>query len=88
MSALRTTTGVRRIPVMMVVSNLARATGDMPVLLSLKDLETILHELGHAMHTIFGATDLFSFSQEQAQHGIFLKPHRNFLKNGDLKKRY
>lgn len=82
LSALKTVTGVRRVPVMIVVSNFPRAIEGAPVLLSLNDLETLLHELGHAVHTILGATDLYSFSGTSTTRDFSEAPSQLFKEWG------
>jgi peptidyl-dipeptidase Dcp len=39
-------------PVVVNVCNFSRPTGDTPALLSIEEVETLFHELGHALHSI------------------------------------
>jgi peptidyl-dipeptidase Dcp len=39
-------------PVVLNVGNFTRAVGDMPALLSLEQVHTLFHELGHGLHTL------------------------------------
>jgi len=40
----------------MVVTNFPKPKGDRPALMTMKDVETLYHELGHAFHDIIGRT--------------------------------
>jgi peptidyl-dipeptidase Dcp len=40
-------------PVVYNVGNLAKPSGDQPALLSMDDVETLYHEFGHALHSLF-----------------------------------
>jgi peptidyl-dipeptidase Dcp len=40
-------------PVVVNVCNFSRPTGDAPALLSLDEVETLFHEFGHALHSLF-----------------------------------
>ena len=40
-------------PVVTVVANLTRPTGDTPALLSLEEVTTLYHEFGHALDNLF-----------------------------------
>ncbi|TNE74091.1 M3 family peptidase [bacterium] len=42
--------GVRKAPVISIVCNFSRPTGDKPALLTFDEVETFFHEFGHAMH--------------------------------------
>ncbi|HDJ34334.1 MAG TPA: M3 family peptidase [Bacteroidetes bacterium] len=56
------TTGFRRAhyrdgkkitPIVSVVGNFSRPTGDKPALLTFEEVETMFHEFGHALHSLF-----------------------------------
>jgi len=49
--------GVRTLPVTFVTCNFAPHGDTMPALLSHKDVTTLLHETGHALHHLFGTID-------------------------------
>ncbi len=49
-------------PVVSVTTNFAKPTKDMPSLLTLSEVETFLHELGHALHGLFAMTRYASLS--------------------------
>jgi peptidyl-dipeptidase Dcp len=40
-------------PIVVNVGNFSRPTGDTPALLSLEEVETLFHELGHGLHSLF-----------------------------------
>ena len=45
--------GERVAPVVSIVANFTRPTGDNPALLTLDEVETLFHEFGHALHFLF-----------------------------------
>ncbi|MFR9504211.1 MAG: M3 family metallopeptidase [Rikenellaceae bacterium] len=45
--------GERVAPVVSIVCNFTRPTGDSPVLLNIDETETLFHEFGHALHFLF-----------------------------------
>lgn len=45
--------GTRITPVVSIVCNFTRPTGDVPALLSFDEVTTLFHESGHAFHTLF-----------------------------------
>jgi peptidyl-dipeptidase Dcp len=45
--------GQRITPVVSIVCNFTRPTGDVPALLSFEEVTTLFHESGHAFHTLF-----------------------------------
>ncbi len=54
--------GKRIIPVISVVTNFTKPTGDKPSLLSLDEVETIFHEFGHSLHGLLANTKYHSLS--------------------------
>ncbi|MFO0764918.1 MAG: M3 family metallopeptidase [Patescibacteria group bacterium] len=50
------------LPMCSLVCNFPQPTADAPALLTHRDVETFFHELGHAMHHLFGQTALASQS--------------------------
>ncbi len=48
-----------------VVASFAPATSDKPTLLTLDQVVTLFHEMGHALHALFGATRFTQFSGTQ-----------------------
>ena len=49
-------------PVIIVLANFAKPNSDQPSLLRHDDVKTFFHEFGHAMHGLFGATQMAGFS--------------------------
>jgi mitochondrial intermediate peptidase len=41
-----------QLPIVVLVTNFMRPSGDQPSLLTLSDIDTLFHEMGHAMHCI------------------------------------
>ena len=48
-----------------MVSNFTKSTNDTATLLNLSDVTSLFHELGHALHDLFGATCFVDFSGTQ-----------------------
>lgn len=48
-----------------MVANFAQSTHDKPTLLELSDVTSLFHELGHALHALFGSTCFADFSGTQ-----------------------
>jgi thimet oligopeptidase len=48
--------------VAVVIANFPKPTGDKPALLQRSDVRTFFHEFGHALHELFGATEMFGFA--------------------------
>lgn len=44
--------GKRVLPIVSIVCNFTRPTGDLPALLNLDEVETFFHEFGHAIHSL------------------------------------
>lgn len=58
--AVTTANSIR--PVVSVTTNFTKPTADMPALLTLGEVETFLHEFGHALHGIFAMTHYAALS--------------------------
>ena len=56
------TDGTNSRPQVSIVMNLSKATDNKPALLTLSEVETFLHEFGHALHGIFANTTYRSIS--------------------------
>lgn len=50
------------IPVSVVIANFPKATASKPALLKLADVRTFFHEFGHALHALFGRTEMKLFA--------------------------
>jgi thimet oligopeptidase len=48
--------------VMLIITNFSPATGGHPALLKPNEVSTLIHEFGHAMHSVLGATAMASLS--------------------------
>lgn len=57
-----------------VVGNFAHKSEEQPILLEFGQVVLLLHEMGHAMHTIFGATRFTQFSGNQVAHDFMQTP--------------
>ncbi|KAI5968528.1 OCT1 [Candida margitis] len=51
-----------QVPVISLVCNFSNSFGNGPTLLSLDQVDTIFHEMGHAMHSMIGRTELHNLS--------------------------
>ncbi|MDR0558991.1 MAG: M3 family metallopeptidase [Prevotellaceae bacterium] len=54
--------GKRIAPVISIVCNFTRPSGDVPALLTDDEVETFFHEFGHALHGLLGNTQYYSLS--------------------------
>lgn len=54
--------GFNKLPIIYVVCNFAHPVGDKPSLLSLDDVQTIFHEIGHGLHQLLTVVDSFHVS--------------------------
>eukprot|EP00457_Paulinella_chromatophora_P001091 gb/GEZN01001093.1/.p1 GENE.gb/GEZN01001093.1/~~gb/GEZN01001093.1/.p1 ORF type:complete len:767 (-),score=118.48 gb/GEZN01001093.1/:742-3042(-) len=61
-SFVDTETGQRCVPACVNISNLPRAQGGKPALLRFSEMETLFHELGHAMHCLCTTTRFSNLS--------------------------
>ncbi|KAI9208613.1 uncharacterized protein BJ171DRAFT_419564 [Polychytrium aggregatum] len=55
--ATETRTFKYQLPIVVLVTSFSRPSNNVPSLLSLGEVETLFHELGHAMHSMLGRTD-------------------------------
>lgn len=55
-------TGINHRPLVSIVTNITKPTADTPSLLTLDEVETFLHEFGHALHGMFANTKYVSLS--------------------------
>lgn len=51
-----------KIPSSVVIANFPKATASKPALLTLSDVRTFFHEFGHALHALFGRTEMKGFA--------------------------
>ncbi|KAG1183615.1 hypothetical protein G6F36_008317 [Rhizopus arrhizus] len=49
--------GLYQLPIIALTCDFAQGTGNQPSFLSMYDVETLFHEMGHAMHSMLGRTD-------------------------------
>jgi len=59
--AVKTDNG-RTAAVAVVIASFPKPTDGKPALLRRRDVSTFFHEFGHALHTMFGATEMYAFS--------------------------
>ena len=50
------------VPLSIIIANLPREKAGMPALLKFDDVKTFFHEFGHALHALFGKTELATFA--------------------------
>lgn len=60
--AVREKNGTYHPPVILVIANFPKPTAAQPGLLRYNDVTTFFHEFGHAMHGLFGATQMAGYS--------------------------
>ena len=53
---------LRQLPTIALICDFPAPTSNTPTLLSYRDLQTLFHEMGHAVHSILGRTDLQTIS--------------------------
>ena len=74
--------GNRRIPLISIVTNFSKPVGNDPVLLTPYEVETFLHEFGHALHGLSSQATYPSLSGTNVYHDfveLFSQFNENFL---------
>lgn len=74
--------GNRTIPLISIVTNFSKPVGDEPVLLTPYEVETFLHEFGHALHGLSSQATYASLSGTNVYHDfveLFSQFNENFL---------
>ncbi len=74
--------GTRTIPVISIVCNFSKPVGNNPVLLTPYEVETFLHEFGHALHGLSADTKYSSLSGTNVYHDfveLFSQFNENYL---------
>jgi len=66
--------GVEQRPLIQVVCNFAKPTADKPSLLTFDELETLMHEMGHAMHGLLSDVRYPSISGTSVRHDFVEMP--------------
>lgn len=74
-------------PHIAVVTNFTPPTADKPSLLTLSEVETLLHEFGHALHGIFAATRYASLSGTNV-YWDFVELPSQFMENYAVEKEF
>lgn len=72
--AVRSKSGEHFPPVILVIANFSKPTKDRPSLLKRNEVETFFHEFGHAMHSLFGATEHAGFAGTNVKHDFVEVP--------------
>jgi peptidyl-dipeptidase Dcp len=83
MSALRwqhrnTDDGTARLPVILNNNNVARGEGDQPALLSIEEVRTLFHELGHGLHGLLSDVTYERLSGTQVRRDFVELPSQIF----------
>lgn len=79
--------GVREIPIISIVCNFAKPVGDEAVLLTPYEVETFLHEFGHALHGLSSQATYTSLSGTNVYHDfveLFSQFNENYLTQKDF----
>lgn len=79
--------GDRVIPLISIVCNFAKPVGDKPVLLTPYEVETFLHEFGHALHGLSADATYASLSGTNVYHDfveLFSQFNENYLTQKDF----
>lgn len=74
--------GVRELPIISIVCNFSKPVGNDPVLLTPGEVETFLHEFGHALHGLSADTKYSSLSGTNVYHDfveLFSQFNENYL---------
>lgn len=74
--------GKRELPLISIVTNFSKPVGDEPVLLTPSEVETFLHEFGHALHGLSSQATYASLSGTNVYHDfveLFSQFNENFL---------
>ena len=74
--------GERKIPLISIVTNFSKPVGNEPVLLTPYEVETFLHEFGHALHGLSSQATFSSLSGTNVYHDfveLFSQFNENFL---------
>lgn len=74
--------GKRDIPLISIVTNFSKPVGDEPVLLTPSEVETFLHEFGHALHGLSAQATYATLSGTNVYHDfveLFSQFNENFL---------
>lgn len=74
--------GKRDLPLISIVTNFSKPVGDEPVLLTPYEVETFLHEFGHALHGLSSQATYSSLSGTNVYHDfveLFSQFNENFL---------
>lgn len=74
-------------PHVAIVTNFTRPTADKPALLTLSEVETFLHEFGHALHGIFADTKYSSMSGTNV-YWDFVELPSQFMENYAVEKAF
>lgn len=74
-------------PQVAIVMNLSKATDEQPALLTLGEVETFLHEFGHALHGIFANTTYRSLSGTNV-YWDFVELPSQFMENFSTEKEF
>ena len=68
-------------PIAVVYTNLPKSTLETPSLLSQQEAETLFHEFGHALHSLFGKTKYQSISGNSYVSRDFVEMPSQFMEN-------
>lgn len=74
--------GNRELPIISIVCNFSKPVGNEPVLLTADEVETFLHEFGHALHGLSSEATYESLSGTNVEHDfveLFSQFNENFL---------
>lgn len=74
--------GKREIPLISIVTNFSKPVGNEPVLLTPDEVETFLHEFGHALHGLSAQAEYASLSGTNVYHDfveLFSQFNENYL---------